>query len=97
MTMLSLIQRVNGDVKGTIVILIKNFETNYFDRTILKYFSAFGYELKNGEIKMKDLSQDSVEFMDRKFVFTNDVIEFLTKVFRACEWKKLHVSACECM
>ena len=51
------------------------------------YFLAFGYELKNGEIKMKDLSQDSVEFIDRKFVFTSDVIDFLTKVFRACDFE----------
>ena len=36
---------------------------------------------------MKDLSQDSVEFMDRKFVFTSDVIDFLTKVFRACDFE----------
>ena len=36
---------------------------------------------------MKDLSQDSVEFMDRKFVFTTDVIDFLTKVFRACDFE----------
>ena len=36
---------------------------------------------------MKDLSQDSVEFIDRKFVFTNDVIDFLTKVFRACDFE----------
>ena len=60
---------------------------NNFDHSILKYFLAFGYELKNGEIKMKDLSQDSVEFIDRKFVFTSDVIDFLTKVFRACDFE----------
>ena len=62
-------------------------KTHFFQVVSLKKILAFGYELKNGEIKMKDLSQDSVDFMDRKFVFTSDVIDFLTEVFRACDFE----------
>jgi len=76
-----------GIERDGFILLQAKLCSNLKQEVVWKMLKAFGYELKNGEIKIKDLSQDSVEFMDRKFVFTSDVIDFLTKVFRACDFE----------